>query len=607
MVKLRIYAIGLLLTAGILLSATTWTNVSLLTPAFAQTAPQPVGEHLIANTNSTVYQYGQTIRLTIEDNNTGPRKDISTTKDTYAGVVGPCGVDYLDFAMLKGDYTETITTYDQLAALRNDALNVVYANPYDQFMCPMGYSMQIQHATIKSDSHNATISFVTPKGESISRERNLISVIDIQNLYGKTTLHKQVAPGQILDSVDSQVLPVGKYTIVAFSLSGEISKPLLIEVVSPSSTPAAVSVNSSGTGISANASFPSVETGAAIASSIGAFGAFMAVSFKKSGSVFRGGPLAVVMIVLVVGMFLPSMSTKDAFATYNVSSQGVEAHGTASTFTQATVEDRFEGVRTDLGDNNGLSVQNNHFLSHFTVGNNYLWSQSFVQQQIPTTATFNNHACTTQAGSFTCSLPSQVQLRGVYNFWTHANIFGFCPSGFTAMSGECANINAGTWNTVNLSTSNTRLDLNTYQEIQSPGNVYLDQKYRTCTGSFSCTGYTTLYSYTSPQYGNVGNFYYDIGTFNGNSRYGVEGPEGQCGGCNGGTSRVNFGAGTYETQTYSITNPGGVPSPAYRASGITDTPAEQNANLCWWNSITNSGGSSPTFTTTAQYNTACSS
>lgn len=482
----------------------------------------------------------------------------------------------------------------------------LYPQPYDIYSCPMGYTQHINSVSIIGNSHNATVSFTTSQGEKISRERTLMSIFNIHNVYGKETLHKQVSSDQELDYVDSKLLPVGKYTIIAFTLSGQISKPLIIEVVNST-----IVGKAGGATVSANASAPTTEvfTGANLGGATMtltaiplAFGLLMVMGFRRTKSLSKGGIFSVVIVSLGIATLLPIMDARQAFAAYNVSSQGVEAHGTNSSFFKATVEDRFEGVRTPLGVNAGLSTQNNQFISQFTVGNEYMWSQSFVQQEIPTGSTFNNHSCTTQSGSITCSLPSQVRLRGVYNIWTHPGLLG-CPSGFSPSSGECVNLNSGVWKPVTVASSNIRVDLNAYQEVQSPGNIYLDQKYRTCTTLSSCTGYTTLYSYTSPQYGNFGSFYYDLGMVNGNVRYGVNGAVGQCGSCDGGFGRVVFGTGTYMTQTYTIVSSN--PTAAYRPSGITDAPAEQNSNLCWWNSITNSGGSTPTLTATATYNTAC--
>lgn len=148
-----------------------------------------------------------------------------------------------------------------------------------------------------------------------------------------------------------------------------------------------------------------------------------------------------------------------------------------------------------------------------------------------------------------------------------------------------------------------RIDFNTYQEIQSGGWVYLDQKVRQCTSSGSCTSYTTLpttyprsfqYALTTSKY--------DITAWNGNYYYGLEGEVGFC--C---VYRVYYQTGTYINQWYQVNLSPGSTNAVYRPSGVTVWPAEQNANFCWWSSIAKSGSTTTTFTASAKYSTSCSS
>ncbi|HYL67007.1 MAG TPA: hypothetical protein VEU72_07630 [Nitrosopumilaceae archaeon] len=562
---------------------------------FAQTTPIQNSEQISVKLDKNIYQYGDTIHLTIHDVNAGPKQVITAFKNNYAGINGPCGVQYFDFAFLSGDQTK-IQNYDDLVAVKTNALNVIYANPYDMVLCPRGYTDHLDKMSVNNNSDDVTITTIKSNGDSVTLQDNLISKYEISKVYGNT-LYKQIDQNTTLEYKESKTLPAGKYTVIAFTLSGQISKPTLIEIVNsstsatsftPSDSKGLQTVFSSGT----NLWLASLFTAPAL------FGGFMALG-RKTGKKFSNFATAIVMTIIVSSAFATS-EQNNAFATYNVSSQGVEEHSTTSTFKTPSVQVGFEGVVTGTGTGSGLSVQNNHFIHGFSVGTGYLWAQSIVQQEIPTSATYNSHSCTTQAGSYTCKLPSSVTIRGLDNYWTNKDIFGGCPSGWTLLSPDCYFVpTPGNWNTVTLSSSSTRIDEYTYQNIDSSGNLNLIQKYRTCTSS--CTGYTQLDSDTRAYA--TSSSYYDLTTYFGGTTYGVEAVVGECGTCGGGTGKVTFSDGTYGTETYTLDSSG---SPAYRASGATTYPAENNVDLCWWSSIGNTGGSNPTLTATAKYGT-CSS
>jgi len=197
-------------------------------------------------------------------------------------------------------------------------------------------------------------------------------------------------------------------------------------------------------------------------------------------------------------------------------------------------------------------------------------------------------------------MPSQLNFRGVTNFWTD-DFFG-CPSGFVFVSavGMCVDADTGIWKGWGMGSDITRVDVNTYQEIQSSGRIYMDQKVRFCTGSFSCGSYNNLFTAPTNSYANS-NSYYNSDSISGNTEYGTQALVGECAGCNGGTSRITFNSGTYLTKVYTVQGPG---NPVYRASGDDGWPAEDNDDICWWDSITDSGS---TFTTTAKHGTTCQS
>jgi hypothetical protein len=564
--------------------------IMLSSPLLAFADPNTIqnGEQLGVKLDKNVYQYGDTIHLTINDMNSASTQSISTFKTDYAGIDEPCGVKYMDFAFLNGDHTN-IQSYDDLVAAKINVLNVAQGIPYDAIMCIRGNTDHLNSVTIEGNSNNATVTMTTTQGKTVIEQGQLITSYDISKVYGKTVYN------QTAEYKENSVLPAGKYTVVAFTLSGQISKPVLIEVVNTTTTATSFTMPDVVKGLQTVFSTHSGLTSLFAMPAL--FGGFMALNYKKSGRKFSNFMTAIVMTVIVFSAVAASGQNL-AFATYNVGSQGVEEHSTSSTFTNASVQEGFEGVKTDTGTSNGLSVQNNHFVHGFTTGSGYLWVQSFIQHEIPTTATFNSHTCTTQAGSYTCKLPSSVNIRGLTNYWT-AQFLGTCPSGWsTSGMSDCVLVPATpAFTSVTLSSSVTRIDLYAYQELQTSGNVYEVQKYRTCTTS--CTAYTQLATDTKSYVSTTA--YYDLTTHFGGSVYGVESVVGECGICDaGGAGKAKFYDGTYGTEVYTINSSG---SPSYRASGSSTAPSEENSSLCWWNTIGNTGGTNPTLTATAQFGT----
>lgn len=308
-----------------------------ITPAMAQTSA--TGETVSATTDAKTYHYGDTIQLTIEDFNQGATKTFKNMKSIYAGIPSPCGIDYVDFAFLPGDYT-SISTYDDLVAIKDKELNVVYDKPYSIYFCPMGYLKSVQTADVGGNSHDANMTFDTPNGP-FHMQRHLKTIYQIQNTYGKESLRKQVGPNETLEYVESQKLPVGKYTIITFTLSGEISKPTLIEITNSTTTTASATI----------AANPGVQATGFIPPSSGLFtlltipvafgGVIMATSYRKSHSLSSSFKIAAISAIVATAT-IPVFEQQQAFATYNVSSQGVEHRNTATTFKTATVEIVFQ-------------------------------------------------------------------------------------------------------------------------------------------------------------------------------------------------------------------------------------------------------------------------
>ncbi|MGI0055907.1 MAG: hypothetical protein ACREAK_00880 [Nitrosarchaeum sp.] len=559
-------------------------------------------EYIEATTDKKIYQYGEPIQLTFNDINNGPKNIITEFKDSYPGIKGPCGIAYVDFVFLNGDYSK-VKNFDELVSLTDQVLNVVHGTPYSMIMCPFTVK-NFDSVNFDPTSKKAIINAGQMNGESLQMAREFIASYEITNVYGKT-LTKEIEPGQEQEYVESKILPVGNYTIIAFSMAGEISKPVVIEVTDNDQKNTSFKIDSVATQFTNTINL--LVSGQNVLSLMSLpliFGSVMFVSFKRSDKLSKR--LNIILVVTLISLtMIPQSGQYQAFATYNVSSQGLEAHSTTSTFKTATTEVQSQGIKYAVGANNGFSVQNNQFVQGFTVGNGFLWSQSLIQAESATGTTWNSHTCTTQSGSISCQLPSSVNLRGVYNFWTDDSIFNSCPTGFTydSATDECYKAAGGAWVPVTLSSTKTRLDLNTFQEIQT-GGIKMIQKYRSCTGSFTCDAYTTVKDW-SPlfAYANSGSRF-DLGTPPSGTRWGTQAVVGQCGSCNGGLGDVPFLSGTYLTEKYTINSSG---SPIMKAAGAIDSPSENNTNLCWWNSITNPGGTNPTYSVTATYGTTCSS
>jgi len=568
--------------------------------AFAQIQ----GESLNISTDKKTYGYNQTIYLNMEDFNNGPAQTISTFESNPAvGFEDPCGLPYVGFDFLQGNYS-SIHDYGQLVSMNGKSLNVLVPVPANIVSCPFTVK-SYQKVVINETSHNATMTVLDNQGITMNHKMKLSATIPILYEYSTQVLEKKISPDTTYYYRDKQSLPAGTYTIIGFTQSGQISKPIVIEIANSTTIATSGLVGNSLKTTTLSSTGHLGTTLIEMFSIPGLFGTLMAANYRKTGKISKSFASAFVFLIVMtssISVFVPGQ----AYATYSTSSQGDEAHGTGSGFNQATVEDDVNGFQvTQYGGSlpSGFSTQNNQFIEGFKVGTNFLWAQSFVQADYSTT-NFNSHSCTDADGnSVNCYLPTSVNLTGVYNFWTDPSSGTTCPSGFTydLASAECFQVGSGTTTSVPLSSSNTRLDLNAYQEIQSTGNVYLDEKYRVC--SPSCSSYTTLNSHTAvgyaqaPQFGFYGT-YYDGTTF----WYGLAGTVGECGKCDDGAGRVQFHDGTYLTHVYTINNSA---TGQYRSSGTTSFPAEENSHLCWHGTISSAG--STTFTTTAKYSTSCSS
>lgn len=581
---------------ALILSVAVVFTIGSIPSVLAQTQP---AESLSVTSDKDIYKKGEKIHLEIRKPIVTQQKVITDIKTEYAGIISPCGTAYFDFAFLEGDYSN-ITTYEQLVAVNDKTLNVLYSQPYSAYMCPLGYVVKIEKVTDDVTKGKSVSSIITSDNGRMEMDVDNGFNLDLTNIYGKTSIRSQIGPNEILEYVDSKPIQAGKYTIIAFTLDGDISKPLVIEVTDIK--PVGQTTSLASDELFAASASNNANMGDWLFSLFtlpAALGMITFATKKPKISLKVKSWFAIVILVLGV---VPIMGSNDAFAIYNVGSKGIEHRGTDTTFKTTTVEDRFEGVRPSTnGQHNGFSVQNNHFVENFAVGNGFHWAQSTVQIETPNSPTYNTHTCTTQDATYLCQLPNQLNFRGVTNFWTD-DTSGSCPTGFefVSSSGLCVDVDVGTWKGWGIGSDITRVDVNAYQQLQLSGRIYMDQKVRFCTGSFSCGSYTTLFTAPTNTYANS-NSYYNSDVVFGATEYGTQTLGGECGGCNGGTGRITFDSGTYLTKVYTVQGPG---NPVYRASGDDNWPTEDNDDICWWDSITDGGS---TFTTTARQDTACQS
>ena len=187
-----------------------------------------------------VYGYGETIPLNVTIFNSGNQIINLSSSDLkpYAGLGYSCaGVMYFDFLVLDGDYSKEITSYDDLLRLKEKALYVLDP-PFRPHSCLLPYIQTINSVTIypgvavmpdypfgDGDSR-FTINYVTKTGSTDSRIGSALPYAYLREVYEggiDNSTGRSYTEG-------NQLLPPGKYTVVAFTMSGQISKPLVLEV-----------------------------------------------------------------------------------------------------------------------------------------------------------------------------------------------------------------------------------------------------------------------------------------------------------------------------------------------------------------------------------------
>jgi hypothetical protein len=189
--------------------------------------------------NKTVYGYGKIIPLNVTILNSGNQIiNVSSSElRPYAGLGHSCASElYFDFVVLKGDHSQDIAGYDDLLRLKEEAI-YVFDPPFLLHSCLSAYVKTINNVTIypgvavmpdipfwDGDS-KFTINFMTRSGHPYMSLGSTLPYAYIRDVY-----REGVNPETGRPSVERSPLLPGKYTVVAFTLSGQLSKPLVLEV-----------------------------------------------------------------------------------------------------------------------------------------------------------------------------------------------------------------------------------------------------------------------------------------------------------------------------------------------------------------------------------------
>jgi hypothetical protein len=192
------------------------------------------------NDNRAVYGYGEIIPLNVTFFNAGDQIINLSSSDLkpYAGLGYSCaGVMYYDFIVLDGDYSKEVRNYDDLLRLKDKAIYVVDP-PFRPHSCLLPYIQSINSVVIYpgvleipdnplfSDGDSKfTINYVTKSGSTDSRLGSVLPNLYLRDVY-EGSINNETGTA----SSQSKLLPPGKYTVVAFTLSSQMSKPLVLDV-----------------------------------------------------------------------------------------------------------------------------------------------------------------------------------------------------------------------------------------------------------------------------------------------------------------------------------------------------------------------------------------
>ncbi|MEM2760942.1 MAG: hypothetical protein QXN83_09660 [Nitrososphaerales archaeon] len=604
-------------------------------------------EKITTVTNGRTFTQGDPIAVLTQGTIVGTtRVNLDNPKSEYAGIEGPCGIPYLDFAFLRGAYPN-ISTYEDLLALKSNALNVRYPHTKDMISCQVYstgiLSVEISPAITKVNPPELTaqvepkimvqlfpdvarptltyspaiVSYNDPEKGKVSVDYILLdSAIGITKYYDVEVIREQVAPDEVRVYRASHPLEPGEYTIVGFTMSGSVSKPVVITVLPEGSIPPTTANSISMLTFAPN--LPLLIT--AMVGVIIPFGMFIRggeFSALKD-KIPKKFALTAILSAILLGTSFASMP---AYGAWDKGAQGIQVSNTAADYNVAILQTDQKGWKSlGTSDGTGTGSMNSAFLSGQTTGTNYLWSNA-ANLWRAASSTYNSYTCSTwPSGTFTCQYVNSIvyaprqefitdKTGGFPNcndgsagagFWTYDSVNQNCYKRHPDPVAEYTfNIGAGGYK---------RFDMNGYMTLQSDGKVHSILKFRRCTSDAesSCGFWVTRLDYTSPTL-TSSNQKFTSGVVGGTTYY----PNGALVGHSGGSS-YTAQPGTFVELTYDATDSSGSPTASFKrcapstGAGICNAPAEGNTNLCWWSPIGTTGVAKQ-YKSSAKYDTACQS
>jgi hypothetical protein len=601
-------------------------------------ADAAVQEIVTVKTSDTIFQQGEPISI-LATVTTGVSTTVKSTDfmSEPAATENPCGIDYFNLAFIRGAHAD-IQDYGQLLALKPSYLNIQIAHSDTQLGC-RGVHAGIESIDIEPEaiealpsdqlteltpkisqgifdnqepaitSSNAIVSYTLADGDTKTISQPLVKAFpSIAEYYDReVTREPTQAPEGFRDAFNvyrkSHHFEPGQYTIIASTMSGTISEPVIITIEEGESPIISSASTNALSHFLVGGNYPSFTIPLLISGAIAA-GALVLISRRSSGELPGradfGKGLAV--FTLVSGLLMaPTIGMSPAFAAWDEGAQGIKVQSTGTDFKASATQDDFFGLRYASGAlaANGQGTQNNAFISGQSIGSDYMWSQSLIQSYGNSGITYSTYTCVRyDSSNYTCYFPDEIVLKASQQFETgYGGGFFPCPWGWTTAQGNthCYKINEGSEMTKDIGNAGKkRFDLNTYHEIMSDGKVKAIQKIRTCTSytAGSCGSYETIRNFTTETVANSNQRFFCDSV--GGTTYC---PSSASVGWEGG-SEFRPRSGTYVEHTYQINT--ATATESYKTGNVA--PAESNKDICWWDSIDKSG--STNYKSTYTHNTA---
>lgn len=221
----------------------------------------PVGyaqphENVVVATNGLTFEKGERLSIIVMAENISNKPiRITDFKNEAAGVVGNCGIDYLNVALIKGSHTD-VQNYEQLLALKDQYVNFEYKDSDTKLPCKgidkVGInSVQLSEptsVTVTQDMmskrlmnlyfgtdnpvvpySNVVVDYINANGESVQLEYALAySKEDITEYYDTDVQRDSISPTETKVYRNVHEFTPGEYTIIGSTMSGSISEPVVI-------------------------------------------------------------------------------------------------------------------------------------------------------------------------------------------------------------------------------------------------------------------------------------------------------------------------------------------------------------------------------------------